>query len=90
MSAYRDTIMRLIRQRMGDEPTQAWMSAYRVTVTMRSVTKSGATSIADEIWEKYAEDLDAAQGDFDMTVSRVEGPKSFPVDWTPKASDGAR
>jgi hypothetical protein len=44
MSAYRDTIMRLIRQRMGD----------------------------------------------DMTVSRVEGPKSFPVDWTPKASDGAR
>jgi hypothetical protein len=27
---------------------------------MRSVTKSGATSIADEIWEKYAEDLDAA------------------------------
>jgi hypothetical protein len=25
MSAYRDTIMRLIRQRMGDEPTQAWM-----------------------------------------------------------------
>ena len=90
MRDYRETIMRLIRHRMGDEPKQAWMSAYRITVTMRSVTKSGATRIADEIWGKYAEALDAAQGDLDVTISRVEGTNSHPVDWAPKSSDEAQ
>jgi hypothetical protein len=46
---------------------------------MRDVAQGDAEEVAQDIWDRHAESLDAARGDFTITIARM----GFPVDWEP-------
>jgi hypothetical protein len=56
---------------------------YRIVIELRDVAEGDATTIAQDIYDTYADDLDAKLGDFEMSISKVEGDFSSTVDWSP-------
>lgn len=56
---------------------------FRIVIDVRDVSEGDATDVAQRIWEAHAEDLDAARGDFAISVLRAERGSLFDTDWVP-------
>lgn len=57
---------------------------YTITLTLKNVTDGDVTSVAQEIWDAHAEELDAGLGDFDIAISKSgEHGGWFRLDWEP-------
>jgi hypothetical protein len=57
---------------------------YRITIEVKNVADGDVETIAQEVWDKYAEDYDANRGEFDVSVSRRENNSHFDTGWTPE------
>lgn len=55
------------------------MDEFTITITLRNVAAGDAETVAQDIWDRHAEDLDAARGDFELRISRG----GFAHDWVP-------
>jgi hypothetical protein len=56
---------------------------HRIIIDIKEVTDGDASSVAQEIWDKHAEELDAHLGDFEVRVLKVQGGAQFDTDWQP-------
>lgn len=59
------------------------MADFRIQLDIKDVTEGDATGVAQEIWEKYADELDAKLGDFAVSVHKNSGGFTSLVDWQP-------
>lgn len=53
--------------------------SYRIIIELENVTDGDVTELANDIWGQNAEDLDAANGEFKMSISK----DGFPMEWEP-------
>jgi hypothetical protein len=53
---------------------------YVIKIELREVAEGDVTDLAQSIYDENAESLDAAQGDFKISVSK----DGFAVDWSPE------
>jgi hypothetical protein len=56
---------------------------YRIVIELRDVAEGDATSLAQDVWDNHAVGFDAAAGDFEVTITKVEGNFSSDIDWQP-------
>jgi hypothetical protein len=62
------------------------MTTFRIVIEMDNVAKGDATTLAQEIWDENAEDMDADLGEFRMQVQRGNEHAVgswFDTDWVP-------
>ena len=66
------------------------MADYEIHVHLKNVGEGDATDLAQEIYDANADDYDAKNGEFDVSVHRVESSSSkFETDWSPAGDDAA-
>lgn len=58
------------------------MEGYEIKVRLLNVAEGDATSLAQDICDEHGESFDAALGEFEVSVSEVNGDFRTPVDWT--------
>jgi hypothetical protein len=61
------------------------MPDYEIRVVIRDVARGDVVHVADDIWARHAEGLDAKLGDFDIQLSELD-PKTrvrFSMEYVP-------
>jgi hypothetical protein len=53
---------------------------YQIRVTLKNVAIGDVEDVAQAIYDAHGEDLDAAQGDFEISISK----DGFGHDWEPE------
>jgi hypothetical protein len=56
---------------------------FRIIIDIKDVTEGDVETVAQDIWDRHAHDLDAKLGDFGVRVMHVQSGAQFDVDWTP-------
>jgi hypothetical protein len=59
------------------------MPDFRIVIDAKDVALGDVLSLANDIWEDYAESFDATSGDFKLKIVKVNGDHAFDVDWKP-------
>jgi len=64
------------------------MPDYEIVVSIKDVAEGDATTVAQDIWERHALDLDAELGSFELRILEIRSGNRYQVDsWTPQADE---
>jgi hypothetical protein len=85
-------------QRRGDDdrddmedPREQTMTDYVVKATLKDVGQGDAEDMAQDLYDQYAEELDADKGEFFVRVLRTQVSGEFDTGWEPKGDpEGVR
>lgn len=61
------------------------MPDFRIVIEMKDVAMGDAEDAAQSVWDEFAEPLDAASGEFAVSIRRVEpSGAQFDTGWEPR------
>lgn len=61
------------------------MPDFEIRVQLKNVTVGDAEDVAQSVWDQFAEPLDAAIGEFGVTIHRVERANRPDIHWEPRS-----